>query len=106
MELLFVTVIGAALGLGVRYGVAGRETHGLLLIPAIAAAATAATWVLLLWLGFTFDGGWIWVFSLVIGPAVALAFALLLPPRRRAADDELLARLMAPGGMPAPARSV
>ena len=59
MELLFVTVIGAALALGVRYAVPGRETHGLLLVPAIGAAATAATWVLLVWLGFTFDGGWI-----------------------------------------------
>ncbi|WP_169077441.1 hypothetical protein [Microcella alkalica] len=97
MELLFVTVIGAALALGVRYAVPGRETHGLLLVPAIGAAATAATWVLLVWLGFTFDGGWIWVFSLVIGPAVALAFALLLPPRRRAADEALLASLMRPG---------
>jgi hypothetical protein len=97
VELLFVTVIGAALALGVRYAVPGRDTHGLLLIPAIGAAATAVTWVLLLWLGFTFDGGWIWVFSLLIGPAVAFGFALLVPPRRRAADDALLARLMAPG---------
>lgn len=96
MELLFVTVIGAALALGVRYAVPGRETHGLLLVPAIGAAATAATWVLLVWLGFTFDGGWIWALSLVIGPAVALAFALLLPPRRRAADQQLLASLMRP----------
>lgn len=97
MELLFVTVIGAALALGVRYAVPGRDTHGLLLIPAIGAAATAVTWVLLLWLGFTFDGGWIWVFSLVIGPGVALAFAILLPPRRRAADDALLRQLTQPG---------
>mgnify|MGYP000141383064 CR=1 FL=1 len=97
MELLFVTVIGAALALGVRYAVPGRDTHGLLLIPAIGAAATAVTWVLLLWLGFTFDGGWIWVFSLVIGPGVALAFAILLPPRRRAADDAPLRQLTQPG---------
>ncbi len=97
MELLFVTVVGAAIALGVRYAVPGRDTHGLLLIPSIGASATAVTWVLLLWLGFTFDGGWIWAFSLIIGPAVAFAFARLLPPRRRAADEALLAQLMAPG---------
>lgn len=97
MELLYVTVIGAAIALGVRYAVPGRDTHGVLLVPAIGAAATAFTWVLLLWLGFTFDGGWIWAFSLVIGPVVAFAFARVLPLRRRRADDELLARLMTPG---------
>jgi len=97
MELLFVTVIGAALAIGVRYLTPGRQTHGLLLVPLVGAAATAAIWAICVWAGLTFDGGWIWVFSLVIGPAVALAFALLLPPRRRAADEALLASLMRPG---------
>jgi hypothetical protein len=97
MELLFVTVIGAAFALGVRYLVPGRQTHGLLLVPMIGAAATAAVWAICVWLGLTFDGGWIWVISLVLGPLTALAVALVLPKRRATADDELLERLMKTG---------
>jgi hypothetical protein len=96
MELLFVTVIGSAFALGVRYLVPGRETHGLLLVPMVGAAATASVWAICVWLGLPFDGGWIWVISLVLGPLAALALALLLPTRRNAADGELLARLVKP----------
>ncbi len=96
MELLFVTVIGAALSLGVRYLVPGRETHGLLLVPLVGAAATAGVWAICVWLGLTFDGGWIWVIALVLGPLAALAVALLLPKRRALADAALLERLMKP----------
>ena len=96
MELLFVTVIGAALSLGVRYAVPGRQTHGLLLVPAVGASATAVVWVVCLWLGLTFDGGWIWVISLVLGPLAAFAVAFVLPKRRDAADAALLERLMKP----------
>ena len=56
MELLFVTVIGAGIGLIVRYVLPSRGTYGVLLVPAISAAATAITWVALLWAGQTFDG--------------------------------------------------
>lgn len=96
MELLFVTVIGAAISLGMRYVVPGRQTHGLLVVPLAGAAATAAVWVICVWLGLTFDGGWIWVISLVLGPLVALAAAVVLPKRRDAADAALLERLMKP----------
>lgn len=97
MELLFVTVIGAALSVGVRYVVPGRQTHGLLLVPLAGAAATAAVWAICVWIGLPFDGGWIWVIALVGGPLVALALALTLPKRREQADVELLERLMKPG---------
>ncbi|MFN4002009.1 hypothetical protein [Microcella sp.] len=96
MELLFVTVIGAALSLGVRYLAPGRQAHGLLLVPLVGAAATAAIWAMCVWIGLTFDGGWIWVIALVGGPLVALALALTLPKRREQADAELLERLMKP----------
>lgn len=97
MELLFVTVIGAAISLGVRYVVPGRQWHGLLLVPMVGAAATAAVWAACVWLGLTFDGGWIWVISLVLGPLVSLAVALVLPKRREASDAALLEQLMKPG---------
>lgn len=96
MELLFVTVIGASISLGVRYLVPGRQTHGLLLVPAVGAAATAVVWVVCLWLGLTFDGGWIWLVALVLGPLASVAVALALPKRRKAADAALLERLMKP----------
>lgn len=96
MELLFVTVIGASLALGMRYLVPGRHTHGLLLVPLTGAVATAVVWVVCVWLGLPFDGAWIWVIAIVVGPLVALALALLLPKRREAADAALLDRLMKP----------
>lgn len=97
MELLFVTVIGGALSVGMRYLVPGRQTHGLLLVPLVGAAATAAIWAICVWVGLPFDGGWIWVIALIGGPLVALALALVLPKRREAADAALLERLMKPG---------
>jgi small basic protein len=93
MELLFATVIGAILGTIVNYTVPGRQSYGSALLPASAAAVTAAIWVALVWLGWTFDGTWIWVVSLVAGTAVSLVLALTLPNKRRTADENLLRSL-------------
>ena len=93
MELLFVILIAAGIGFLIRYTIGGRETHGILLLAAIAATAAAIVWVGLLWLGFTFDGGWIWFISLTAGGVAALVFALVLPRNRRVADRALLTRL-------------
>lgn len=93
MELLFVTVIAAAIGALVRYLVPGRSAYGLFLLPAIAAAVASVVWVGLVWLGWTFDGGWIWVVSLGVATVAAIAGALLLVRARGQADDRLLHRL-------------
>ena len=93
MELLFATIIAIAIGFFVGYLTPGRDTYGSFVAPAVAGAATAAIWVALVWLGFTFDGTWIWVISLVAGGIVALVVVLALPRRRRAADAALLGRL-------------
>ena len=94
MELLFVAVIAAGLGLGVRYA-SGRDRtiYGLTLVPAIDTAVTMIVWVILLWLGFTFDGGWIWTYSLAAGVIVALIVALRLPKIRSVSDRAMLTRL-------------
>lgn len=93
MELLFVIVIAAGIGGIIRYLLPGRDAHGVLLLPALSAAVAAIVWVALLWAGLTFDGGWIWVASLVAGGLAAVAAGLALPRRRNAADQELLVRL-------------
>ena len=93
MDLFIVTVIGAGLGLIVRYITPRRGTYGVLLLPAIAAAATAITWVALLWAGQTFDGGWIWVASLVAAVVASVVAAIRLPRHRSDADAKLFAEL-------------
>lgn len=96
MEIIFAAVIAAGIGTLIRYLVPGRETHGLLLLTAVAASVTLIVWVGLLWLGFTFDGGWIWVISIAAGTIAPLALSLVLPGRRAAADEELFERLASP----------
>lgn len=93
MELLFVILISAGIGFLVHYVLPGRETRGALLLGSVSAAVASAVWVSLLWLGFTFDGGWIWVISLALGGIVAIVLAAALPPRRRANDRAMLTKL-------------
>ncbi len=93
MELLFVTLGGAILGLGLRYVLPARDTYGALLLPAFGAAVASVVWAALTWLGWKFDGGWIWVVSLVIAGAVPALAGILLARGRRAGDAELLGRL-------------
>jgi hypothetical protein len=93
MELLFVTLIAFCAGLGARYALPGRDTYGVVLIPSVAAVVTAVVWVGLTWLGWKFDGGWIWVASLAAGGVVALILALVLPRTRRGNDNDMLQQL-------------
>jgi hypothetical protein len=93
MELVYVTVIGAAIGLLARYVLPGRHTYGILLLPAAAGAVTATVWVGLVWLGFTFDGGWIWAISLAAAVVTSVVIPLALPRYRDAYDERLMHRL-------------
>jgi len=93
MELAYVTVIGAAIGALARYTLPGRRSYGLFLLPAISAAVTAAVWVGLVWLGWKFDGGWIWAVSLVAAAVASVVTALLVVRFRETADQRLLHHL-------------
>jgi hypothetical protein len=90
VELLYVTVIGAFIGLALRYLLPGRDSYGLFLLPGVGAAATAALWVGMVWAGLTFDGGWIWVIALVGGGAVSVLSILLVVRTRRSGDAHRL----------------
>jgi ABC-type branched-subunit amino acid transport system permease subunit len=93
MELLFVTLIAFCIGLLARYVLPGRDTYGIVLIPCVSAVVTAIVWVALTWAGLKFDGGWIWVVSLVAGTAISLVLVLVLPRTRRSHDAQLLQEL-------------
>ncbi|MGR2751338.1 hypothetical protein [Agromyces arachidis] len=93
MELLFVTIGGALLGLAARYAVPRRTMHGVVVVPAIGAAVAAVVWVASTWIGLAWDGGWIWVISLVAAGLASFAAAMVLGPRRERHDAELFAHL-------------
>ncbi|KRC50647.1 hypothetical protein ASE16_06465 [Leifsonia sp. Root227] len=93
MELLFVALGGAIIGLAARYFLPHRHTHGAVLIPALGVMVSSALWVALTWAGLKWNGGWIWWITLV-GTAVIVAVSDIVIGRvRTAQDDRLLADL-------------
>lgn len=96
MELLFVTLGGAILGTAARYALPRRQFYGSVLVPAIGAAVAAVVWVGLTWLGWAWDGGWIWAVALVVAGLVSVASVLLIGPRRERDDAALFERLSRP----------
>lgn len=88
MEIVYAVVVGAGIGLLLRFLLPARTTYGLLLLPAIAAAVTAAVWAGMSWLGFDFEGGWGWLWLASLGGAVvvSLTVALLVGGHRARSD--------------------
>lgn len=86
---------GAILGIAARYSLPHRTEYGSLVVPAIGTAAAAIIWVALTWLGMAWDGGWIWLITLLGAAAVSAGAALLLGRSRTASDERLLATLSA-----------
>lgn len=86
MELVYVTVVGAGIGILLRYVLPGRGVYGVALLPSLGAAVTAVVWVGLTWLGWKADGGWIWLAALGGATVASLVVALVLSRRRQAAD--------------------
>ena len=86
---MFVVMGGILLAGGLRYLFPHRHSYGVLLLPALGGIVSAIAWAALTWLGWRFDGGWIWVVSLALA-AVATALVAILLSRRRVAADEVL----------------
>ncbi|MDN4614830.1 hypothetical protein P5G50_10225 [Leifsonia sp. F6_8S_P_1B] len=98
MELLFVALAGAILGLGARYLLPRRHTHGSVLIPVLGVAVACVLWVALTWAGLKWDGGWIWWVT-IVGTAVIVAAVDLLVGRARTASDERLLHSLMKGAV-------
>ncbi|RWZ64721.1 hypothetical protein ELQ92_08300 [Labedella populi] len=93
MELLFVTLGGAIIGLGAHYAAPWRRERGVLLVPAIGVVVSAVVWLGLTVLGWPWDGGWIWAVTLVLAAVIATVLAIVLGRVRSESDDAMLVRL-------------
>ncbi|MCS5715231.1 hypothetical protein NVV95_11800 [Herbiconiux sp. CPCC 205716] len=94
MELLFITLGGVILGLIARYALPNRDRHGAVVVPAIGAAVAAVVWVALTWAGLPWDGGWIWVISLVVTAVAVVVADVLIGRTRKERDDLRLQQLL------------
>ncbi|MEJ3405874.1 hypothetical protein WDJ51_14140 [Rathayibacter sp. YIM 133350] len=96
MELLFVVLGGAIIGAAARYALPHRDEHGSVLLPAVGAVVAAIVWVALTWLGWAWDGGWIWWATLGATVIVSVLVDIVIGRRRVASDSRLLERLSRP----------
>ncbi|WP_431220800.1 hypothetical protein [Leifsonia xyli] len=98
MELLFVVLGGAIIGLAGRYLLPNRHTHGAVLMPALGAVAAAVLWVALTWAGLKWDGGWIWWITL-LGTALVVAVSDVLIGRLRTQSDDRMLHALTKGAV-------
>ncbi len=93
MEILFVVLAGVILGIAAGAALPRRELRGIALVPAIGGAAASIFWVALTWFGMAWNGGWIWVITLVLAAVVAAIGGQLLSVSRERADIATFVRL-------------
>jgi hypothetical protein len=93
MELLFVALGGAIIGLGVHYAAPWQRERGVLLIPAIGVIVSAVVWLGLTVLGWPWDGGWIWAVTLLLAAVVTAVAAVVIGRARSTSDERMLVRL-------------
>lgn len=93
MEIVLALLFGAVVGLLVHYTLPGRDTRGAALAPIVGAVAGGAVWMLLTWLGWTVDDGWLWLLSIAAPFVVAYPLVAVLTRTRHAHDEQERRRL-------------
>ncbi|HWL00770.1 MAG TPA: hypothetical protein VNQ52_00195 [Microbacteriaceae bacterium] len=92
MQILYAIAIAAVIGVIVRYIVPGQRSYGIALAPGAAAAVTAAVWGVLVWFGWDWTVGWIWVISLGASLIAVILIAVISPGARKRSDTAFLER--------------
>jgi hypothetical protein len=95
VELLFITLFGVILGLAARYTLPHRPLHGSALVPALGGIVAAVVWVALTWAGLAWDGGVIWVATLLLTAAAVVVADLALGRARARRDDAFFEAMLA-----------
>ena len=98
MELMFAGLAGILLGVAVQFAAPHRATRGPVLLPALGGIVALVVWQALTWLQvaapwLAYDGGWIWVITLVVSAIATVAVGWSLSNRRQHDAADLLHRL-------------
>jgi hypothetical protein len=93
MELMFITLGGAIIGLAARYTLPHRHKHGAVLIPALGAATAGLLWEVLTWAGLKWNGGVIWWITLIATAVITVGVDLVVGAVRARRDEHLLSAL-------------
>ncbi len=84
MELAFILVYAAILGLVAPYLGLNTKVIGSLVPGAISLVAGALAWAVLTWCGMHYDQGWIWIIVMLAMPAAMVIFVRFLSNKRAA----------------------
>jgi len=93
MELVLVVTFAGLLGLALRYIVPGRDLHGLAVMPSTGVILGSLGWLIAIWVGIDAEGPWGWIIALGLALVGTTALGIVLPKRRKAADEALWAEL-------------
>lgn len=97
MELLFVALGGAIIGLIAHYALSGQVRRGVVLLPALATALISILWEGLTWAGLAYGDFLIWGIAFGITAIVTFGAGVILGRRRTFADDEFFSKLSKTG---------
>jgi hypothetical protein len=90
---MFAVFAALAIGLSVRYSMAGRDRVGAAMVPAIATATGAVVWAAATWAGLASTEPWIWLITFAVSGVVAYVVNLRLVRARIASDNELFGKI-------------
>lgn len=93
MELLFIALGGAIVGLAAQYALPWRLERGVLLVPGVGVIVAMVVWLGLTVLGWPWDGGWIWAVTLVATAVLAVIVGIVVGRARAASDTRMLVGL-------------
>jgi Na+/proline symporter len=86
VQILLGIIVAVVVGVAVHFVLPGRDTRGVVLAPAVAAAFGAAAWTILTWAGLALDNPLLWLAALVVPLVLTVPIVLGLTAARTRAD--------------------
>ncbi|MFT6534814.1 MAG: hypothetical protein ACJAS7_000852 [Alpinimonas sp.] len=87
MELLFVALGGAIIGLVAHYVIPGQVRRGVVVLPALGTVLISVVWEGLTWAGLAYSDFVIWGITFAVTIIAVCGLGITFSRRRTSADD-------------------